>query len=61
MIEEETKDHKISHKAGEAVKVSHLVTLGDDGSEMFCVRFSNEDKYVATGKKVSPKVAGTGK
>lgn len=43
-------DHRIKQDEGERVKVNHLVTLGDNDSEMFCVQFDKDDKYVACGK-----------
>jgi len=33
----------------EKLVISHHVTLGDNEAEIFCVRFSGDDRYVACG------------
>ena len=43
-------DHRIQQRPDEKVRVQHQVTLGDNESEIFCCRFSNDDNYVACGK-----------
>jgi WD40 repeat protein len=42
-------DHRIAQRSTESVKLSHSVTLGDNDSEIFCVKFDKDDKYVACG------------